>query len=47
MHVYHNCYKNKHFYFFSLIYKNERKNMNFDDKKLKKLDFTKIKKYLI
>ena len=23
MHVYHNCYKNKHFYFSSLIYKNE------------------------
>ena len=34
--------------FFSLIYKNEQKNINFEDKKIKKSDFyKKTRKYLI
>ena len=46
MHAYNNYYKNI-FIFFILYIKMNGKNINFDDKKSKKLNFTKIKKYLI
>ena len=48
MHVYPNYYKKK-FYFFSLqIIRMSGNNINFDDKKIKKVTFTtKTKKYLI
>ena len=41
MHVYHNYYKK---FLLFLMYKNERKNIHFDDKKIKKSDFYKKKK---
>ena len=48
MYVYHSYYK-KHFYFFSLSYiRMSGKSINFNNKKIKtKLNFTKIKKYLV
>ena len=41
MHVYNNYYKKILLF---LMYKNERKNIHFDDKKIKKSDFYKKKK---